>query len=186
MLKRSKRTQPHRENEYPEGDLNPDDGPAFPKQFPPGEDPNDSSDDDDDMPGGSDSPTDSSSDDDSTTSSGSDTSSGSNSSTGSRGHSGHKKKKRMTKKMVKALLAKMMGKGDKKRSEKKRGRKYGHVAKENRRRSKSRRRESAAHGDYQPPTHQPVTPAAVLYSAEDLKKVKSPYLSNDSRRDKKV
>ena len=102
----------------------------------------------------------------------------SSSSSGSRGHSGHKKKKKLTKRMIKKLLAQVMS-GKKEKRSRKRGRKYGHVTKENRRRSMA-----AAPDRYREPVHAPVAPAAVLYSADDLAKVKAPYLSNGSRRDK--
>ena len=44
---------------------------------------------------------------------------------------------------------------------------------------------AAAPDRYREPVHAPMMPAAVLYSADDLAKVKAPYLTNGSRRDKK-
>ena len=81
--------------------------------------------------------------------------------------------------MFKAYL-KEMASGKKKKRSKKRGRKHGHVARENRRKSMA-----AAPDRYREPPQVSAAPAAVLYSADDLAKVKSPYLSNGSRHDKK-
>ena len=81
--------------------------------------------------------------------------------------------------------------GKKKKTNKRNGRKYGHVAREERRKERKakakRTSSSAAPDQYRDPVQQqvPAMPAPVLYSADDLEHVKAPTLHNGDRRDKK-